>query len=232
MLVFGKNVAYEFLSDSDKVINKIYLNDRFNDEKLLDLIQKRNITLKKMSKFEIDKLASGNNQGIILDVPDYEYVDISLFTKKEDSLVIILDHLEDPHNLGAIIRTAEAAGADGIIIPKDRSTEVNSTSLKVSAGAIENIDIARVTNLVRSIDYLKKEGFWIVGTDMDGTSYDEIDYNGKIAIVIGNEGKGMSKSVKDACDFVASIPMRGKVNSLNASVSAAIVIYEAIKCRR
>ena len=143
-----------------------------------------------------------------------------------------MDHLEDPHNLGAIIRTCEAAGVDGIIIPKDRSVEVNATVIKVSTGAINNMSVARVTNLSRTIDELKKEGFWIVGTDMNGTSYDNIDYKGKIAIVIGNEGAGMSRIVRESCDFIASIPMIGLTNSLNASVATGIMVYEAVRQRK
>ena len=139
--------------------------------------------------------------------------------------------MEDPHNLGAIIRTCEAAGVNGIIIPKDRSVEVNSTVIKVSAGAIENMNICMVTNLNQTIKELKAKGFWIVGTDMKGENYTKIDYNGKTAIVIGNEGSGMSKLIEENCDFVATIPMKGKINSLNASVAAGIVIFEAMRQR-
>ena len=172
------------------------------------------------------------HQGIIVNVPDYEYANIDDFIHKDNAFVVILDHLEDPHNLGAIIRTCEAAGVDGIIIPKDRSVEVNATVIKVSTGAISNMNVARVTNLSRTIDELKKIGFWIVGTDMNGTSYDEIDYKGKIAIVIGNEGSGMSRIVKESCDFIASIPMIGTTNSLNASVATGIMVYEAVRQRK
>ena len=181
---------------------------------------------------ELDKLVKGNHQGIILSIPDYEYHDVSEMIDESDALIVILDHLEDPHNLGAIIRTCEAAGVSGIIIPKDRSVLVNSTVMKVSAGALENVKVACVTNLNNTIKYLKDNNFWIVGTDMEGTSYDEIDYRGKIAIVIGNEGSGMSKLVRESCDFIASIPMRGVINSLNASVATGIIVYEAVKVRK
>jgi len=144
-----------------------------------------------------------------------------------NDLIVLLDHLEDPHNLGAIIRTCEAAGIKGIIIPKDRSVSVNSTVMKVSVGALENVSIAQVTNIGRTIRELKKKGFWIIGTDLDGTNFEEMDYQGKIALVIGNEGKGLSKLVKSECDFIAKIPMFGKINSLNASVAAGIIIYKA-----
>ena len=151
---------------------------------------------------------------------------------KEDPLLVILDHVEDPHNLGAIIRTCEAAGVDGIILPKNRSVEVNATVMKTSAGALEYVKIAQVTNIAQTMKELKRKGFWIVGTDMDGTNYSDIDYKGKMALVIGNEGKGMSRIVKENCDFIASIPMIGKINSLNASVAAGIMIYEAVRLRK
>lgn len=231
MYVFGKNVAEELLKKGEK-IKKVYIYKNFTDKKLISEIQKRNICIAKCEKYELDKLANGNHQGIILSIPDFEYSDINEFTNKENSFVVILDHLEDPHNLGAIIRTSEAAGVDGIIIPKDRSVSVNSTVMKVSAGALENVKIASVTNLSNTIKYLKDNGFWIVGTDMEGTSYDQIDYKGKIAIVIGNEGSGMSQIVKKSCDFIATINMTGKINSLNASVAAGIVIFEAVKSRK
>ena len=146
-------------------------------------------------------------------------------------MLVILDHLEDPHNFGAIIRTCEAAGVDGIIIPKNRSVDVNSTVMRTSVGALDNVKIAQVTNLKNTINYLKSKGFWIVGTDMDGTNYQKIDYNGKMAIVTGSEGFGMSRIVKEACDFIATIPMRGSINSLNASVATALVVYEAVNQR-
>ena len=149
----------------------------------------------------------------------------------QNDLVVILDHLEDPHNFGAIIRTCEAASIKSIIIPKDRSVRVNGTVMKTSVGALENVNICMVTNLVNTIKELKKNGFWIIGTDMEGTNYKDIDYKGKIAIVIGNEGHGLSRLTKDNCDFIAKIPMYGKVNSLNASVAAALVIYEAVMNR-
>lgn len=231
MYVFGKNVVYEILKKGDK-IKKAYIYKDFNDKNIISALQKSKICINYCTKMELDKLANGNHQGIILSVPDYEYVDISQMINKEDALIVILDHLEDPHNLGAIIRTCESAGVDGIVIPKDRSVSVNSTVMKVSAGALENVKIACVTNLNNTIKYLKDNDFWIVGTDMSGTPYDKIDYRGKIAIVIGNEGSGMSKLVTDSCDFIASIPMRGEINSLNASVATGIIVYEAIKCRK
>ena len=231
MLVYGKNVCLEYLQKNEKV-RKIYLQDNFSDENLKFLIGKLNIQPKYMPKYELDKLANGLHQGIILDVQDFVYTDYHDFIDDNESCVVILDHLEDPHNLGAIIRTCEAAGVSGIIIPKDRSVEVNATVIKTSVGAIENIPVSMVTNLNSTIQDLKDNGFWIVGTDMNGTDYREIDYKGKIAIVIGNEGKGMSRIVRESCDFIAEIPMYGKVNSLNASVASGIMIYEVIRQKR
>ena len=230
MLVYGKNVAIEYLQKNKK-IKKIWIQDSFNDQTILSLIQKRQIGYKKCPKIELDRLANGVHQGIILEVEDYQYASLSDFLKNtNDGFLIILDHIEDPHNLGAIIRTCEAAGVDGIILPKDRSATVNATVLKTSVGTTENVKIAQVTNLVQAIQELKESGYWIVGTDMtNSTDYRKIDYTGKTAIIIGNEGSGMSRLVRESCDFIARIPMYGKVNSLNASVSAGIMIYEEKK---
>ena len=226
MYIYGKNVATEYLKEKNK-IKKIYLSKNFKDN-----IDTNNIPVKYMEKYEMDKMVDGLHQGIILEVEDYKYTDIDDIINIPNALIVILDHLEDPHNFGAIIRTCEAAGVDGIIIPKDRSVEVNATVIKVSTGTTENMKIAKVTNLVQTIKELKERNFWIVGTDMQGTDYDKIDYKGNIAIVIGNEGSGMSRLVKENCDFIATIPMIGTTDSLNASVSTGIIVYEAIKSRR
>lgn len=232
MLVYGRNVALEYLQKVEKV-KKIYLQDSFHDEKINLLIEKGKIQPKYLPKFELDRLANGVHQGIILDVVDFSYTDYHKFIQDSESFVVILDHLEDPHNLGAIIRTSEAAGVNGIIIPKDRGVTVNSTVIKTSTGAIDNIPISLVTNLNQTISDLKKEGFWIVGTDMtNSTDYRKLDYSGKIALIIGNEGTGLSRMVRESCDFMAEIPMYGKVNSLNASVAAGILIYEVIRQKR
>lgn len=231
MYVYGKNVAVEILKKNEK-IDKIYISQNFNDEFIKSAIQKRKIYTEILTKKELDKLAKGNHQGIIISVPNYEYHELDELLIKENPFLVILDHLEDPHNLGAIIRTSEAAEVDGIIIPKNRSVSVNSTVMKTSAGAAQNMKIALVTNLKHTIETLKKKGFWIVGTDMEGTRFDQLDYRGKIAIIIGNEGNGMSRLTKENCDFIASIPMYGKINSLNASVAAGIMIYEAVKQRK
>ena len=231
MYVYGKNVANEIIN-SNKKIKKAFVSKQFKEPKVLEFLKKQNISVQYLEKYELDRIVDGNHQGIILQVPDYSYVDISKFYDQEDAFLVILDHLEDPHNFGAIIRTCEAAGVHGIVIPKDRSVSVNSTVMKVSTGALENMDIACVTNLNTTIQDLKKHGFWIVGTDMNGTNYTEIDYRGKIAIVIGNEGSGMSRLVRESCDFIASIDMVGKINSLNASVATGIIVYQAVQGRK
>ena len=231
MLVYGRNVCLEFL-EKNKKVRKIILQEGFHDENLISAIGKLKIQPKYLPKIELDRLANGLHQGIIMDVEDFRYTDYHDFISSSEACVIILDHLEDPHNLGAIIRTSEAAGISGIIIPKDRSVEVNATVLKTSVGAVENIPVSMVTNLNSTIKDLKDNGFWIVGTDMNGTDYREIDYHGKIALVIGNEGSGMSRIIKESCDFIAEIPMYGKVNSLNASVASGIMIYEVVRQKR
>ena len=225
MYVYGKNVAKEMLNKKEK-INKAFLYNKFNDNEILSSLKKQNIKIKYLTRDELNKIESGNHQGIILEVDDYKY---SSLDDLNDDIIVMLDHLEDPHNFGAIIRTCEAAGVKNIIIPKDRSVKVTSSVIKVSVGAIENVKIALVNNLVNTIKELKQKGYWIIGTDMQGTDYRNIDYSGKIVLVIGNEGKGLSRLTEENCDFIASIPMRGKVNSLNASVAAALIIYEAIR---
>lgn len=232
MLVYGRNVAKELL-ENGKIVQKIILQDGFSDKEINSLIEKRKVPVQYKSKREIDRLAPGVHQGIILFIPDYKYKDISDVLDDESKFFVILDHLEDPHNLGAIIRTCEAAKVDAIIMPKDRQAQVNSTVMKTSAGTLDNVNIVTVTNLVSTIDELKKNGFWIVGTALeDSVDYRSIDYSGKIALVIGNEGSGMSKLVKNACDFIAKIPMYGTTNSLNASVASGIMIYEVIRNRK
>ena len=179
-----------------------------------------------------------NHQGVIAIVPPFEYCDVDDILKEaknrnENPFILILDGIEDPHNLGAIIRTAETAGVHGIIIPKRRSASVNSTVNKVSAGAVEYMKVARVNNINDTIRYLKDNGVWIIGTDINASKYYyEEDFKGSIAIVIGSEGFGMNRLVKENCDLLVKIPMKGKITSLNASVSAGITIYEVVKQRK
>lgn len=232
MLVYGRNVARELLNKDMKIL-KIILQDGFDDKNIISLIEKNNLPVTYKSKREIDNLAKGVHQGIILSIPDYQYKSIEDILEKDLSFVVILDHIEDPHNFGAIIRTCEAASVDAIIIPKDRQVQVNSTVMKTSAGTLDDINIISVVNLTNAIEKLKDAGFWVVGTSLETSlSYKDVDYNTKIALVIGNEGKGMSNIVGKACDYVVKIPMYGKTNSLNASVAAGIMIYEVIRNRK
>ena len=216
MYVYGKNVA----KDINSKIEKVYVANNFKDKEILKNIK---APIVYVDKNKLDKMVDGVHQGIVLKIADYEYKDIS---ELNSDIVVMLDHLEDTHNFGAIIRTCEAAGIKDIIIPKDRSVKVNSTVMKTSAGCLDRVNIYEVTNLVQTINYLKKNNYWIIGTDMEGTDYKQIDYKGKIVIIIGNEGNGISRLVKESCDFIATIPMQGEVNSLNASVAAGIIIFE------
>ena len=232
MLVYGRNVAKEILKKDKKVI-KIILQEGFDDKEINSLIEKGNFRVEVKSKRDIERLADGVHQGIILDIPDYQYKELKYVLNNDPSFVVLLDHLEDPHNLGAIIRTCVAAGVAAIIMPKDRQVQINSTVMKTSVGTLDNMDIVSVSNLVNAIDTLKQNGFWVVGTALeDSVDYREIDYSGKIALVIGNEGSGMSQLVKKNCDFIAKIPMYGTTNSLNASVAAGIMIYEVVRDRK
>lgn len=231
MLIYGKNVAKETLLNNKK-ITKALVCDNFSDKNIINMLQKRNICIEYASKNEFDKLVKENHQGIILYVPDFEYTEIEEILDSNNPFIVILDHIEDPHNFGAIIRTCEALGVDGIIIPKDRSVEVNSTVMKTSAGALNNVKICKVTNLNRTIDYLKEKGLWIIGSDMtDSMSYIELDYNFPLALIIGNEGFGIGRLIREKCDYVVNIPMKGKINSLNASVAAGILISEIVEKR-
>jgi 23S rRNA (guanosine2251-2'-O)-methyltransferase len=226
MIVFGKNVAKEVI-DSKKEIKKVYLSKQFDDEKLIKYFEDNNIKINRMDKRILDQKFKGNNQGIALEIEDYKY--ISIDEVLNTNFLVMLDHLEDPHNFGAIIRTCEAAGVDAIIIPKKRSVEITSTVMKVSAGALNNIKIVEVSSLPQTIEKLKKHGFWFYGTDMDGSNYTDVVYDSKTCLVIGAEGNGISKLVSEKCDYIISIPMTGKINSLNASVAAGITIYEVVR---
>ena len=227
MYIYGKNVAREKLRSKEDIF-RVFLSRKFHDEEILKCIRDQKIKTTFLDSQVMDRKVSGNHQGIILEIEEVPTYSLDCFLEsvhdKNKVLIVMLDHLEDPHNFGAIIRTSEALGVDGIIIPNDRSVTVNSTVVKTSAGAISYMKIIRVPNLGSTITRLKKEGFWIVATDMDGEDYSEIDYPNKLCVVIGNEGKGVSDVILKSSDFVASIPMSGKINSLNASVSCGIVL--------
>ena len=232
MLVSGRNNVKEILKNFKKVdvIKKVYLQNNFNELDILSLLKSRNIPIKYLEKAKLDALAKNNHQGVILEIGDYNYVDLDdIIANKDDCKLLILDHLEDPHNLGAIIRTVEASGIDGIILPINRSVSVNETVMKTSVGTLYNVKICQVTNLNNTIKYLKNKGFWIYGADMDGENYKETSFSPKSCLIIGNEGNGLARIVRESCDYIVSIPMYGKVNSLNASVAAGILIYEMVK---
>lgn len=232
MLVYGRNVAKDLLK-KNKFIKKIIIQDNFDDKEIKSYIENTKFNVVVKSKKEIDSLCSGVHQGIILDIPDYKYGNINEVFNNNEEFVVILDHLEDPHNLGAIIRTCEAAGVKSIIIPKDRQVQVNATVMKTSVGTLDNVNVIEVSNLANTIDKLKSNGFWIVGTALEGSQdYRTIDYSGKIALIIGNEGNGISNIIRKNCDFLANIPMYGTTNSLNASVAAGIMIYEVVRNRK
>ena len=238
--VEGRNSVLELL-ESGKDINKIFVEKgekHGSIHKILAIAKERRIIIVEKDKRQMQEMAQTQNyQGVIAIVPPFEYCEIEDIledaeSKNEDPFVLILDGIEDPHNLGSIIRTAETAGVHGIIIPKRRAAAVNSTVSKTSAGAVEYMKIARVTNISDAIDKLKKAGLWICGTDINTNKYYyNQDLTGPIGIVIGNEGSGMSEKVRKNCDFLVKIPMKGKVTSLNASVSTGIVVFEALKQR-
>ena len=215
MLVYGKNVLKEL---DKKKIRKIFVSSK----EVIPYLKNENLKYNVVPKSRLDKMVNGNHQGIVIDIFDYKYYTLD---DLDSDFVVILDHLEDPHNFGAIIRTCECAGIKNIIIPKDRSVLVNDTVVHISAGAIEHVNIIMVSNLVNAINTLKKKGYFIYAADMLGENYQEVSYNDKKALVIGNEGSGISKLVMDNSDVIISIPMKGTINSLNASVSAGILIY-------
>lgn len=236
----GRNSVLELL-ESGKDINKIYIakgEKHGSINKIIAKAKENKVVIVEIEKEKLNKMAQTNNpQGVIAIVPPFDYASVDDIlneakSKNEKAFILILDGIEDPHNLGSILRTAETAGVHGIIIPKRRSAQVNSTVNKTSAGATNFMKIARVNNINETIEYLKEHDIWIYGTDGEAKEmyYDE-DMTGNVAIVIGSEGFGMSRLVKENCDFLLKIPMKGKITSLNASVSAGIIMYEVVKQR-
>lgn len=238
--VEGRNAVLELL-ESDRDINKIYITKgekHGSINKIVAMAKERKIIVVEKDRNQMDFMAQNENyQGVIATVPPFEYCEVEdileiASERKESPFILILDGIEDTHNLGAIIRTAETAGVHGIVIPKRRAACVNSTVAKVSCGAVEHMKVARVNNISDAIQKLKKEGVWVCGTAVDAEKYYfNQDLTGPLAIVIGNEGKGMGELTKKNCDFLVKIPMKGKVQSLNASVSTGIIVYEAVKQR-
>ena len=216
MLVYGLNVLKEL---DKKKIKKVYTSR--NEE--IDICLKNKIKFEKKDNHFLNQLTKENHQGVIIDIFDYDYYS---FNDLDGDFVVILDHIEDPHNFGAIIRTCAAAGISSIIIPKDRSVKVTDTVIKTSVGTINYVKIIMVNNLVDAINKLKKMGYFIYSADMSGEDFEKVDYSGKRVLIIGNEGKGISPIIKNNCDFLVRIPLNKNVESLNASVAAGILIYK------
>lgn len=231
----GRNAVYEILQ-TDKMVYEIFVAIGVKRESIHDILQianDRGIKVSFIDKEGVEKIATIENyQGIVALVEDFKYAD---FDKTIDEIegngfVLVCDNIKDPHNLGAIIRTADAAGVDAVVIAKDRAVEVTPTVTKVSVGATEYMPICKVTNIARTIDKLKEKGYWISAADMDGEkAFFESDFKGNVGIVVGSEGSGIRRLVKDKCDFIVNIPMKGKIESLNASVAASILMYEVVR---
>ena len=235
----GRNAVLEAFR-SGKSIDKLYILDGCQDGPVRTIAReakKHDTIINYVKKERLDQLSeTGKHQGVIAVAASYEYVEVedileNARKKGEPPFIILLDNIEDPHNLGAIIRTANLAGAHGVIIPKRRAAGLTATVARTSAGALNYTPVAKVTNLKTAIEDLKKEGMWFVCADMGGTSYYDLDLKGPIGLVIGNEGEGVSRLVKENCDFVASIPMKGDIDSLNASVAAGILAFEISRQR-
>ena len=239
-VVYGRNAVMEIMK-SDRSIEAIYTTEGEKEGsilKILGMAKDRRILVKYIDRRKLDAMTDfGNHQGIAVKVTDFVYSDVydilrAAKAKNEDPFIIILDEIEDPHNLGSIIRTAELCGAHGIIIPKRRSVGVTATVFKTSAGAVEHMLVAKVTNLATETEELKKKGIFVYGADMSGKIHaDKADFSGPCALVIGNEGKGISRIMLEKCDTIVSIPMVGQLNSLNASVAGGILMYEIMKGR-
>lgn len=237
--IIGKNPVLEALK-SGHSINKVIISDQLNKQTAQSLQQtakQAGIILQQVPKKKIDQLVDGNHQGVVASVASYQYAELDdLFRLAEERgeapFFMVLDEIEDPHNLGSILRTADAAGVHGVIIPKRRAVGLTSTVAKTSAGAVEYVPVARVTNIAKTLDYLKDKQVWIVGTEAEGAEdYRQLDGTLPLALVIGNEGKGMSRLVRDKCDWTVRLSMMGKVPSLNASVAAALLMYEVQRKR-
>lgn len=237
--IIGKNPVIEALK-SDRDVNKILIaegSQKGQMQQVIGLAKENHVLVQFVPKKKIDQLVEGNHQGVVAQVAAYQYAELDdLFheaeKRNEAPFFILLDEIEDPHNLGSIMRTADAVGAHGIIIPKRRAVGLTATVAKASTGAIEYIPVVRVTNMARTIDELKERGVWIAGTDAKGKEdFRSIDGSIPFGLVIGSEGKGMGRLIRDKCDFLISLPMKGHVTSLNASVAAALLMYEVYRKR-
>lgn len=237
MKVEGRNAVYELLK-TDKEIDKVLVKKDLKDDaskRLINIIRSHKIKIQMVDSYVIDKESdSKRHQGFIAYVSDYKYYDIDDIINdctEENSLVVILNEILDPHNLGSIIRVLECAGANGLIIGKDRSASVNDTVMRISAGALNHVKVAKVVNINTAIETLKDYGFWIYGAEVGGESIYKANLTGKICLVIGGEDSGVKRLTKEKCDGIVSLPMHGKVNSLNASVACGIAVYEVLRQR-
>ncbi|MCM1146135.1 MAG: 23S rRNA (guanosine(2251)-2'-O)-methyltransferase RlmB [Clostridium sp.] len=239
MTIEGRNAVIEAFR-SGKTIDKLFVQDGCQDGPVLTIkreAKKQNCLIKYVTKERLDQLSeTGKHQGVIAYAAAYEYAEVedilrAAENKGEAPFLFLLDNIEDPHNLGAIIRTANLAGAHGVIIPKNRAVGLSAAVARASAGAINYTPVAKVTNLAQTIEELKKKGLWFVCADMDGTTMYELDLKGAIGLVIGNEGGGVGRLIREKCDFIASIPMKGNIDSLNASVAAGVLAYEIVRQR-
>jgi len=239
-IVEGRNAVYEVLK-SDRTVEKLFVSEGSREgslQRIVALAKEKKVVIHQVEKARLDRMSqTGSHQGVIALVTPKGYVEpediLNVAGEKgEHPFIVICDGITDPHNLGAVLRTADACGAHGVIIPKRRSVSVNATVYKTSAGAAEYVPVARVTNISAAIDDLKEKGLWIYGADMTGTPYDETDFSGPVALVIGSEGEGISRLVKEKCDFLVKIPMLGEVSSLNASVACGILMYEVTRNRK
>lgn len=231
MIIYGKNPIKEAIFKERKIY-RLYLDDKFKDRQFLDFLSQREIDVIKVSKDKLNELSDNAiHQGVVADVSDYQYYDLEkVYQQNKTNRFIILDEITDPHNLGAILRTAEAAGIDAIIVSKRQQAPLNATVAKVSSGAIEHVPVIAVSNLNNTILKLKKMNFIIVGTDGSAeVSYQEMPKEQNIAVILGSEGSGIRPLVKSNCDLLVKIPMYGKINSLNVSVAGALLMYEMIK---
>lgn len=234
--IYGRNVVVSRLKEA-KDIEEIFLMDTFKDKYIIDLLEKSRVKVIRCRKSKLDTIAGNEfHQGIVAKVHTYDYYDFDMLLEetkdKENPLIVILDGIEDPHNFGAILRSCEAMGVDGVIVPRHGSCPLNSTVAKTSTGAIELVKVSEVTNLNNTIKKLKEAGYWIVGAEANNSiDYREVDYSGKIALVVGSEGKGISRLVIENCDYKVKMPMVGKVNSLNVSVACAVLLYQVYNNR-
>lgn len=238
-IIIGRNPVMEALKSGREIEKLLVAKDAEGSiRKIIGMAKEKNLFCQFAEKTALDRVAGGKtHQGVVAYVSAYEYCDVEDILEKsrqkgEDPFIIILDGIEDPHNLGAILRTADGAGAHGIIIPKRRAAGITEVVAKASAGAVEYVPVAKVSNIAQTIDRLKEKGVWIGACDMDGTEYDKTDLRGSLALVIGAEGQGIGRLVKEKCDFSLSIPMSGKISSLNASNAAAILMYEVRRQRK